>query len=183
MEKTLRGRIEHIIFKRGDSDFAVLEIKTENGREIAAGEIGDVSVGDEIELYGSYTDHPTYGMQFSVKFCSLSRPETELSILRYLCNQGIKGVGPATARRLVSRFGEETLNVMENEPEKLASVRGISKEKALVIQQEIKKSFGAAGAVLSLRSAGFSKAESLKIYKILGDAAKNMIEENPYIIC
>ena len=183
MEQTLRGRIEHIIFKSGDSDFAVLEIKTENGREIAAGEIGDVSVGDEIELYGSYTDHPTYGMQFSVKFCSLSRPETELSILRYLCNQGIKGVGPATARRLVARFGDDTLNVMENEPEKLASVRGISQEKALAIQQEIKKSFGAAGAVLSLRSAGFSKAESLKIYKILGDAAKNMIEENPYIIC
>lgn len=183
MEETLRGRIEHIIFKSKDSGFAVLELLTENGRETAAGDVGEVSVGDEVELYGAYTDHPTYGVQFSVKFCAPARPETTVAILRYLCNQGIKGVGPATARRIVERFGNDTLNVIENDPEALTAVRGISRAKAMAISEDFKNTFSAAGVVLSLRNLGFAKEESLRIYKVLGDAAGDMVSRNPYIIC
>jgi len=183
MEETLRGRIEHIKFKSKDSDFAVLELMTENGRETAAGDVGEVSVGDEVELLGNYTDHPTYGVQFSVKFCSPVRPTNSLSILRYLINQGIKGVGPATARRLVERFGDDTLNVIENDPDALTSVKGISAEKARHISEEFKKAFGAAEVVLKLGSMGLGKEESLSVYKALGDAAPKILGDNPYIIC
>ncbi len=183
MEQTLRGRIEHIIFTSRDSGFAVLEVKTENGRETVAGDIGEVSVGDDMEFYGTYTDHPTYGVQFSVKFCTPVRPSNAVSILRYLINQGIKGVGPATARRIVSRFGDDTLNVIENDSSALTAVRGISEQKARLIHEEYKATFGAAEAILSLRGAGFGREESLKIYKILGEGARDMIEQNPYLIC
>ena len=183
MEETLRGRIEYIKFKSKDSDFAVLELMTENGRETAAGDVGDVAVGDEVELLGSYTDHPTYGVQFSVKFCSPVRPSGAVNILKYLINQGIKGVGPATARRLVERFGDDTLKIIENDPETLASVKGIGIEKARMISEEFKRIFGAAEVVLSLGSMGLSKTECLSVCKFLGDAAPKILAENPYIIC
>lgn len=142
-----------------------------------------MAVGDNIKCTGHYTVHPIYGKQFSVEIFEKSAPKNIAAILRYLSSGIIRGVGPATAERIVEKFGADALDTIQNHPEDLALIRGISLEKAMNISEEYKKQFGIRDLMLLLSPYEVSMEYCIKIYQVLGTDAGEKIKENPYIMC
>ena len=115
----LCGSVEHIVFANKENGFAVIEVATGDELVCAVGNIPDVQEGTELSMMGYYTTHATYGYQFRVETCEQKMPATENAICKYLASGTIKGIGPAIARRIVERFGKDTLQIMEEQPERL----------------------------------------------------------------
>ncbi|MBQ2751857.1 MAG: ATP-dependent RecD-like DNA helicase, partial [Oscillospiraceae bacterium] len=129
----LQGVIENIIFHSEQTGFTVVELDSNGELVTMVGELPDLSCGEEIIATGTFVAHPTYGRQFKAQAIEHVTPATETAILRYLSGGAIKGIGPMLAERIVKKFGDKTLEVMENEPSMLSQVRGISLAKALDI--------------------------------------------------
>ncbi len=141
-----------------------------------------VNVGDTLKVVGNFVEHPEYGKQFKVNIFEKKMPQTTKALERYLANCGIKGVGPATAQNIVNMFGEDTLNVFKFEPEKLAQVKGISKDKALEIATTFIENWEVWQLVGFLDKFGIGPQSAEQIYKKLGVNAIEQIEANPYIL-
>lgn len=181
--QTLDGTIEHITYKNSENGYTVATLKNGKQSVIVVGELLFINEGDVVSLTGEYIVHPTYGQQFKVLSAEKKMPTTAASILRYLASGSIKGVGPSTAQRIVERFGDRSLEVIEYSPEELAMIRGISPEKAQKIGEEYKRQFGVREIMLILGRFGVSAPSAIKVYKVLGDNAVVLIQENPYILC
>ena len=138
----LCGAVEEIVFRNEQNGYTVLTMLCDGVNATAVGMMSDVHVGDELKLVGVWKTHASYGEQFSFEYYEQYLPTTSDSILKYLSSGAVKGIGRATAKRLVDAFGENTLEVMQNDPERLEQIRGISKDKAAAISEEIKKTFG-----------------------------------------
>ena len=123
------GAVERIVYRNEENEYTVLEIGCEEESITAVGTMPLVYEGEELKLIGSFTSHNLYGQQFSVKAFERSMPTSALGIMKYLSGGAIKGIGPSTAARLVKEFSEKTLEVLENEPERVAKIKGISLEK------------------------------------------------------
>ena len=131
MSETVTGYIDHIIFRNDDNGYTVFVLKDNQEKELTCvGSFPSVSQGVTIEASGSYTRHPVYGKQFQIESFAEKMPEDSLAMERYLGSGAIKGVGAALAGRIVRHFGEDTLRIVEEEPERLAEVKGISEKKA-----------------------------------------------------
>ncbi len=180
---TLTGIIEKITYKSPSGDFAVAELNDGDSLMTVVGSLCGAGVGETVKLGGYYDDHPTFGVQFRAETCERCMPNTAASILKYLSSGGIKGIGPATAMRIVSRFGDETLSVIEKNPERLAEIKGISTAKAISISEEFMKQFGVRDLMIYLSQFDVSADESLRIYKHLGTASLEKIKLNPYYTC
>ena len=141
-----------------------------------------VNVGDTLKVVGNFVEHPEYGKQFKVNIFEKKMPQTTKALERYLANCGIKGIGPATAQNIVNMFGEDTLNVFKFEPEKLAQVKGISKDKALEIATTFIENWEVWQLVGFLDKFGIGPQSAEQIYKKLGVNAIEQIEANPYIL-
>ena len=141
-----------------------------------------VNIGDTLKVFGKFVEHQSYGKQFKVDTFEKMMPQTTKSLERYLANCGIKGVGPATAKRIVDMFGEDTLNVFKFEPQKLAQVKGISKDKAIEIANTFVENWEVWQLVGFLDKFGIGPQSAEKIYKELGVNAVDTIEANPYIL-
>ena len=128
--KTVTGVVEAIVFKSRDIGYTVFEISVDDAPLTVVGEVVDLTEGEEICAVGTYVNHPTYGRQFKATSIEHVLPTGASDISRYLSGGAVKGIGPVLARRIVERFGEDTLLVMENDPERLTQVRGISPQKA-----------------------------------------------------
>ena len=126
----LEGYVESVVYRNEENGYTVVEISDDDDYITAVGIMPRVHQGDLLKLTGNYKEHPNYGRQFSAQVCELCRPSGTAGILRYLSSGAIRGIGATTAQRLVSEFGEKTLDVMENEPERVAMLKGISKSKA-----------------------------------------------------
>ena len=138
----LEGTVENIVYRNDENGYTVLEIIDGDNFITAVGVMPPVNSGDRVALTGMYTEHRSYGRQFSAKACEICRPTETADILRYLSSGAIKGVGPATAQRLVKEFGESTLEVMETQPERVALLKGVSKEKALDFAAQLRANAG-----------------------------------------
>ncbi len=182
-QANLTGSIEKITYKSPSGDFTVAELNDGDCLMTVVGSLCGAGVGETVRLSGYYDDHPTFGVQFRAESCERLVPNTAASILKYLSGGGIKGVGPATAMRIVSRFGDETLAIIEKSPERLAEIKGISRSKAMAISEEFLKQFGVRDLMIYLAQYEVSPDESLKIYKLLGAAALEKIKLNPYYTC
>ena len=179
----LNGNIEHIIYRNSQNGFTVMEINAEGTLISAVGEIDDIQVGEDVTLTGYYMQHPTYGDQFKVEMCVKSLPTTALAIRRYLESGVIKGIGAATARRITDKFGDDSLDVIENSPEKLAEIKGISISKAEAISREFKRVFGIRTAMAQLSGLGLSPGICVRVWKKYGDLSSEAVRENPYRLC
>ena len=124
----LEGAIESVVFRNDENGYTVIELADGDDYLTAVGIMPQVSSGDVVKLTGKYTNHPSYGRQFAVQICEISRPTEAADILRYLSSGAIKGIGTQTAQRLVKEFGEATLDVLENQPERVAMLKGISSQ-------------------------------------------------------
>ncbi len=184
-EKTekLQGIIQRVTFHNEHNGYTVAQLNT-GGEEITVvGNMPFVSHGDDVILYGQYTVHAVYGPQFKVDTMEKNMPTDEASLLRYLSTGAIKGVGPSTARKIVETFREDTICVLEKNPERLACINGISLSKAQAIGEEFAKQFGVREVMLLLARFKISTEDSIRAFKVLGNDAVNKIKTNPYLLC
>ena len=179
----LCGTVEEIIYRNGNNGYTVITVMSDGVTATAVGNMSDVNIGDEIKLVGNWKTHTNYGEQFAFEYYEQFMPSTSESILKYLSSGVIRGIGRATARRLVDAFGEKTLEVIQNEPNRLVEIKGISNDKAAALCAEIRKAFGMREVMLYLEKYRISTQEAVNVWKTLGADAISLIESDPYILC
>lgn len=182
-EVFIDGTIEDVVYSNPENGYSVIDISCDKKLITAVGIMPSCSPGEKIRLRGQWVTHPSFGKQFKVSACERSMPKTAGDMLRYLSGGTIKGIGPATAAKIVERFGEDTFNIMEHEPLRLAEIRGITREKALDIGERFKNQFAVREVIIALERFGLNPTECLNAYNALGVQAVERISENPYILC
>lgn len=181
--EVISGTVERITYKNNSNAFTVIILSTIDADICAVGSMPFINEGDVVTLEGEFVLHPTYGEQFKVSKCERNAPSTASAILRYLSSGAIKGIGPATATKIVECFGDKALEIIENDPQSLTKIRGISNEKAQNISTSYKEQFGIRDLMVYLSRFKVSPENAIKIYQSLGQQAIALIEQNPYLIC
>ena len=179
MEK-LAGYVEHIIYRNTDNGYTVLNLMSGEDEITCVGIFSTIAEGENIEAAGDYTDHPTYGTQFKVVSFEEKAPEDQEAIERYLGSGAIKGIGLAMAARIVRRFREDTFRIIEEEPERLAEVKGISERKAMGIASQVNEKRDLRQAMIFLQQFGITMNLAVKIYNKYGQEVYGILKENPY---
>ena len=179
MEK-LAGYVEHIIYRNTDNGYTVLNLVSGEDEITCVGIFSTIAEGENIEATGDYTDHPTYGTQFKVVSFEEKAPEDQEAIERYLGSGAIKGIGLAMAARIVRRFREDTFRIIEEEPERLAEVKGISERKAMEIASQVNEKRDLRQAMIFLQQFGITMNLAVKIYNKYGQEVYGILKENPY---
>lgn len=176
----IKGYVEHIVYRNEDNGYTVFHLNNEDGEVTCVGNFHFIEEGELLRMGGEYTTHKLYGLQFAVQTSEVCEPEDLVSIERYLGSGAIKGVGAALAGRIVKKFREDTFRIIEEEPERLAEVKGISERKAreIAVQAEEKKDLRR--AMIYLQKYGISTTLAAKIYQQYGRNVYRIIEENPY---
>lgn len=181
--KVLRGTVDDVLFFNEQNGYIVADLETEDEMVTVVGELGLLEPGEELELTGSFVSHPRFGQQFRADSCLRTLPSTVVNIERYLGSGIIPGIGPKLAERIVAEFGEFTLQVIEQTPEKLLRIKGISPKKCDEIAEAAKEIFGLRSLMSKLQSYGISAGTSMLAYRRYGVAAWEVIRENPYRLC
>ena len=176
----ITGYVEHIIYRNEENSYTVMNVSTRDDEVTCVGVLPFISEGEYIEASGTYTVHASYGEQFKIDSFQVRPPEDEMAIERYLGSGAIKGIGSALAARIVRRFKEDTFRIIEEEPERLAEVKGISERKAREIAAQVEEKKDVREAFIFLSGYGISNALALKIYNQYGSGLYRVIRENPY---
>ena len=182
-QTTLSGTVDNITYRNDENGYCVFDLETESELVTVVGYIPQLCAGETITVKGEFTVHPSYGEQFRADLFERSAPATEGAILRYLSSGAIKGIGPVTANAIVEQFGDRTLEIIETQPIRLASIKGISKAKAEKIGEEYKKQFGVREVLIQLSELNITPSEALRIYNKMGAASVEKVKQNPYVLC
>ena len=172
--------MEHIIYRNADNGYTVLNLVSGEDEITCVGIFSAIAEGENIEAQGEYTEHPTYGQQFKVTSFEEKAPEDEEAIERYLGSGAIKGIGLAMAARIVRRFKEDTFRIIEEEPERLAEIKGISNRKAMEIASQVNEKRDLRQAMIFLQQYGITMNLAVKVYQAYGQDVYGIIRENPY---
>ena len=178
--ETIKGYVDHIIFRNSDNGYTVLILIVDEEEVTCVGVFSDIAEGENIEAIGEFTDHPTYGRQFKVDSFEEKAPEDEMAIERYLGSGAIRGIGLALAARIVRRFKKDTFRIIEEEPERLAEVKGISQHKAMEIADQVNAKKDLRQAMIFLQQFGINMNLAVKIYNKYGSEIYGILKENPY---
>lgn len=182
-EQHIKGIVNKITYRNDQNGYTVAVVRVGRENVTAVGTMPFLSVGESASFEGDFVIHPVFGKQFSVKKYEQKTPESTSAILKYLSSGAIKGVGQSTAIKIVQRFGNQSLNIIENHPEELSSISGISLSKAIAISNEYKNQFSVRDISILLSPYGISPDTCVKTYKKLGSDCAKKIKENPYILC
>ena len=182
MSETVTGYIDHVIFRNEDNGYTVMVLKgMEEEQELTCvGTFPAITQGAAIEASGNYTTHPVYGKQFQIASYVEKMPEDALAMERYLGSGALKGIGAALAARIVRRFGDDTMRIVEEEPERLAEIKGISEKKAMEIAEQMTEKADMRRAMIFLQKYGISLNLGAKIYQKYGQTVYGVLQENPY---
>ena len=181
--KELTGTVEGIVYQNKLNDYTVIDLATDEGELVTAvGEMPYVGEGERVRLFGEWTRHNEYGEQFSVSVVEKLLPTGANEILKYLSGKNVRGIGPVTALKIVNRFGDDTFDVIEQHPEWLSDIPGISRKKAAEISESFREQAGIRELMLFCRNYIGSTSIS-HIYERWGSAAVSVIRENPYVLC
>ena len=178
--EVVTGYVEHIVFRNEENGYTVFRLENDGGEVTCVGNFNFISEGEMMELKGEYTNHSVYGVQLKVVSHTLKEPEDVVSIERYLGSGAIKGVGAALAGRIVKKFREDTFRIIEEEPERLAEIKGISERKAREISEQVEEKKDMRKAMIYLQKYGISNRLAAKIYREYGMDVYRVLEENPY---
>lgn len=181
--KEIKGTVERITYRNESNAYTVAEVRTEEKSLTVVGVMPFLTEGDEAVFYGEYTLHPSYGEQFKTEHFERKTPQNSAAILRYLSSGTIKGIGPATAQKIVEKFGAETLDIIQNKPEDLATIKGITLSKAKQISEEYAKQYGVRDIMMMLSKYGATPDKCLAVYRRFGDKSTDIIKSNPYALC
>lgn len=179
----LSGTVDSVIYKNEENGYTVLRLKDENGESVTVvGCFPYAAAGESMIISGGWVNHSVHGRQFKAEFAQRMMPSGARAIYSYLAGGSVKGIGPATAALIVDRFGDETLDVIENSPEKLASLRGISSGKAEQISKALRRQAGVRRLMEFVCSFGLRPVLAMRMYKFYGDGALELLRDNPYIL-
>ena len=178
--ETVKGFIDHIIYRNKDNGYTVLNLLTQEDELTCVGFFKTMDQGETIEAQGEYTQHQVYGKQFKIEQYKILPPSDEISMERYLASGAVKGVGEALAKRIIRAFGADTYRIIEEEPERLAEVKGISLRKAREIAASLYEKRDARDAMTFLQGYGISNTLALRIYEAYGMGLYGVMRENPY---
>ena len=176
----MEGYVEHIIFRNAENGYTVFELVSGEEEMTCTGVFGYLNEGDFVSLEGQFVEHPMYGTQLQVTSYELRPPEDVVAIQRYLGSGAIKGIGETMAGRIVKKFGADTFRIMEEEPERLAEIKGISERKAREIAVQVEEKKELRNAMLFLTQYGISNSLAVKIYTKYGSDLYGVMQENPY---
>ena len=182
-EEKIQGIVENVVFHNSTNYFTVIEVNIKGEIVTAVGTLSELAAGEEVILHGTWGAHEVFGRQFRITSCERSLPDTTAKLYRYLASGAVKGIGPKTALKIIERFGEKSFEVLESEPEKLAVINGISKQKALDISTEFNRQNAMRKIMIELENYGITPSECTAIYKYFGANALKLIRDNPYILC
>ncbi len=180
MEETIEGYVEHIIYRNQENGYTVANLVAEETEITCVGIFQYLSEGEAIKAKGVYKEHPSYGQQFSVSSYEIVIPQDSLAMERYLGSGAIRGIGAALAARIVRHFGDDTLRIIETEPERLAEVKGISERKAREIAEQVEDKADMRKAMMFLQQYGISQTLGAKIYQQYKQDMYRILKENPY---
>lgn len=175
-----KGYVNKIVYRNEDNGYTVFELELDGDELTCVGNVPYVTEGEFVEVTGEYTEHSVYGQQLKVETCEDIPPEDEKSVERYLASGAIKGIGAALASRIVRRFKADTLRIIEQEPERLAEIKGISRRMAVEISDNVTAKRDMRNAMMFLQDYGISMALSAKIYNQYGTSVYTIMKENPY---
>lgn len=182
--ENLYGMVEEIIYRKEETGYTIIDVASEEGELITVvGVLPEISAGEEVHFIGTWEQHPTFGRQFKAEVVERTMPSTAASMLKYLSSGAVKGIGPSTAAKIVEAFGEDTFDVLEYHPDKLATIKGITKDKAEHISEDFKRTTAVREIMVRLESLGLSANESINVYRVLGPYSVTRVTENPYILC
>jgi len=179
----LCGSVDRVTYHNDKNQYTVLDLATEGGMVTVVGAFPFVSEGEELRVYGTWQSHPSFGDQFKAETFERARPATTAAILKYLSSGAVKGVGPAMAQRIIQTFGEKALEVMENDPQRLSQIKGITLEKAQEIGGELKRVYGIRELMMFLGAYGVRPEQTVLVWKQFGEASIACIQEDPYCLC
>lgn len=180
--EVIKGYVEHIVFRNEENGYTVFHLTNRDGELTCVGTFPYISEGEMLEVSGEYANHNVYGMQLQVISHQVKEPEDLVSIERYLGSGAIKGLGSALAGRIVRKFKDDTFRIIEEEPERLAEVKGISERKAREISEQVEEKKDMRKAMIYLQKYGISLTLAAKIYEHYGQSVYRVMEENPYQI-
>ncbi|MBQ9044774.1 MAG: ATP-dependent RecD-like DNA helicase [Oscillospiraceae bacterium] len=179
----ISGSISSIIYQNEENGYTILRLDADDGNQITVlGCIPFAAPGELITVSGLWSHHAAHGMQFKAEFVERTMPETADAIYQYLAGHTVRGIGPATAALMVQRFGAETLNVLEFQPEKLCEIRGISMQKAKEMSTQFRKQVGLRRLIEYLATADIRPVVAARAYQTYGERALELVHENPYIL-
>ncbi len=178
--ETVTGYVDHIVFRNDENGYTVFDLENDDGELTCVGSFNFINEGELLELQGDYVNHSVYGNQFKVVSAQLKEPEDLVAIERYLGSGAVKGVGAALAARIVRRFREDTFRIIDEEPERLSEIKGISERKAREIAVQVEEKKDLRKAMIFLQKYGISTKLAAKIYKYYGMKVYKVLEENPY---
>ncbi len=180
----LFGVAEEIIYRKEDTGYTVLDVASEDGELITVvGVLPEIAAGEEVHFIGSWDRHPTFGRQFRAESVERAMPSTAATMLKYLSSGAVKGVGPSTAVKIIEAFGEDAFDVIENDPERLAKIKGITAAKAKAISEEFRKTNEVREIMIKLEALGLTANESINVFRVFGGYAVPRVTENPYMLC
>lgn len=179
----LTGEVVDIVFSNEETGFCVFNIDAGGELVCVVGEMSGIGEGEEVVVHGRFTFHPTYGRQFKAAAYERKLPGTAAAIRKYLSSGVVRGVGPVLAKKMVEAFGENTLSVIENEPQRLAEVKGITAAKAEKIAEEYRRVNGIRSVMLYLSRYGIEASAAIRIWKKWGASAQDAVENDPYVLC
>ena len=179
----LEATVEGTVFRNPENGYSVVTVRSGRSEVTVIGTLPELSPGEQAVFTGEWTEHRTDGRQFRCTVCELKVPTTLLGIERFLGSGLIHGVGPSTASLIVAEFGEDTLTVLSEHPERLSEVRGVGKKRAAMIAESFREQLGARRAMIFLQSYGVSPALAVRISRFYGDRTPEIIRENPYRLC
>jgi exodeoxyribonuclease V alpha subunit len=180
---TVSGVVEYITYRNIENGYTVLEFSCDGDLFTATGNVGDLYCGEKVTFTGYWSVHQTFGKQLKIEACSREMPETAADMLSYLSSGIIKGIKEKTAQKIVERFGEDTFYIIETHPERLAEIKGISKDRAKEISEEFRRRAAEREALISLEKYGMTTAECLRVFKVYGPRSVDTVENNPYLLC
>lgn len=177
------GAVENVVYRDREKGYAVIEVDADGELITAVGELSDLYVGEHVVLHGMFREHKTFGRQFRVETYESDFPETIGAVRKYLASGALPHIGAAAAARIVEEFGENTLEVLATQPERLAAVKGFSMKKALEIQAEFQRIFSVREAIAYLGALGLTASDAVALYRQYGEETVDLVTQNPYLLC
>ncbi|MBQ9551305.1 MAG: ATP-dependent RecD-like DNA helicase, partial [Clostridia bacterium] len=182
-EVEITGLVEDVSVHIEETGFTVLELENDGEYVTVVGVLPEVAVGERLTVRGEFATHPVYGQQFKARSFTRSLPSSAEDLYKYLAAGTIKGIGAATARKIIDAFGEDSFDVLEHDPNRLSTIRGISREKAYAICNEFTKQFAVRQTLIALERYGMNARECLNAYRVFGINAVETVQNNPYLLC
>ncbi len=182
-EIEIKGVVESVTFRNDENGFTVLDLDCSGDLVTAVGVLPHIDAGETLRLIGHFDFHSSFGRQFKIRLCERAMPKSTADLLKYLSSGAVKGIGPSTAAKIIEAFGENTFDVLENDPDRLSQIKGISLNKAEQISKTFREQFAIREIMIRLEHYGMSPSECLHAFKVFGNKTIELIEDNPYLLC